>query len=498
MSQPISFVVTAQTLNPVFNPVVYYLDSTNKNEQNYRYIVDIYSATTADRIGSYRLLPEINTGYGVADVGQMLSSQISKDLFQFAQSFTSCTQDYFNYDLSIGEEYVYYWPFFDSLFAGPPFVGQTVLSSITSVNFFQSGDTVFVTGGTIPSGVYTVLDTPDAFSVVINANYVGGPLSGTPGTAVVSDYSNTVFFNLNSTGVTKQTAFNGAVAHQEFPTFYASAYTTNLSLPDERQFLTTVPQDYRVTLDNSMWLHFYNGRNGVTRPRALGVETSTGGYYTFNNPTFNSPSASTMDQVACGPADIINFTPTGATISGQSIATIFSGVEWYDVYLLARFQLIDLARVTEKKRFYINNKCFSYPNVELYFIDRLGSVIPANFQLKSIKSITSSKNQFTKNIGGLVNNTWTYDSIDAGNTTIGHVETEQLFAETDFLTESEMNFLRELKTSPRVYIKENGKLWPVIVNDTEFEITRKMNKKNFTCRVILTKANNNIINNING
>ena len=502
----INLLNTGQTLSPAFNPIVFYVNSTNKNEQNFRYIVDVYSATTANRIGSFRLAPEIGTGYGLADIGQLLSSQLSKDIYPNSNCFKACTNDYFDYDLSLGEEYVFYWPFDDSTFTfGPsPFVGQTTLSSSTEIHYFQSGDTINVSQpGGLVNGVFTVLDTPDAYSVVINNDHVN--FSAATGTSVYSDYASTVFFNLNSSAVTRYTAFNGAVAHQDFRDYYASAYTKSTNLPDERKFLTTVPDDYRVTLDNIMWLHYYDGQAGVN-VSSMCVQTDTGGAYRFRNDYNNTLALSgetyRMSQVAVGPYNLVNFTMPSSVISGgTSIATMFSGVSWYDVYL-EQLVLSTRVRVTEKKRFYINDKCFDWPNVELYFVDRLGSFIPANFQLKSIKSINVNKNSYTKQIGKLIKLEneliYGYDSIDDGQRSIGITEAENLSLESNYLTEAEMNFMRELITSPRVYIKENGKLWPVIVNDVNFEITRKINKKNFTAKVNITKANNNIINNING
>ncbi len=484
MANP-DYITKAKSFAPAFNSIEFKIDSTNKNLLNFRYIVDVYSANTAQRIYSQRIMPEIVTGYGVVDLNAILSAQVTKSFFPNANSFTSCTKDYFDYDLSLGEEYVYFWPFFDSLFASSPFAGQTTLSSITSVHFFQSGDTLFVTGGTIPQGVYTVLDTPDAFSVTINAPFVGGPLSGTPGSAVYSDYSNTVFFNLNSTGVTDYTVFNGAVAHQDFPFYTTSAYTLNTVLPDQRKFVTTVPQDFSVMLQNSMWLH-YNNASGTTRPNQLIVQTPKG-LYSFTN--IISGNVDTMQQVACGPYDLLNFNPAVTVISGQT--NIFSGVDSYEIWLTRNVLGTDV-RVSEKKRFKINDTCFKFPVIDLLFLDRLGSLIPFSFQLVSLKNINITRGQYTKLLPA------NYNTIDAGKTTIGVVEVEEMQIESNFVSDTDMAFLRELFTSPTVYIKENGNYWPVIMTDSSFPILTKNNKKNFTVKATIQKANNNIINNING
>ena len=75
----VSAVVEPNTTTPAYNPVVYWVDSTNKNETGFKYVVDVYDGG-GTQIAEYRVAPRIDDGYGVIDLSRLLSSQVSKDL----------------------------------------------------------------------------------------------------------------------------------------------------------------------------------------------------------------------------------------------------------------------------------------------------------------------------------------------------------------------------------------------------------------------------------
>jgi hypothetical protein len=502
MASTLNYVGIPDKLSPVFNPMVFYIDGSSKAEAGFKYIIDLYSAGTNDRIARYKPFPRPNDGYGIADVNQVLQSQVTYTMNQNNNSFISAPNDYIAYDVSLGEEYIYFWPFDDNLFTlSGSNIGQTTLSSFTNSNihYFQTGDTINVTqpSGTT-NGVYTVIEVPNVYSIVIDKDWVsGGPAYS--GTAVYADFAKTIFYDVNTTGSTGNVAWNGAVAHQNFMSYTSSTYVLSTINPDSRLFLTTVPDNYRVTPDNSMWLHYYN-QSGTTRPNKLNVQTYDRqnvplGLYSYTNPLVGPVSL--IEQVAVGPYNLTNFNPTGNTISGQSIANLFNDVEYYDVWLTRNVLGTDL-QISQKKRFYLNKSCFKYTNIEIYFLDRFGSFIPVNFQLQSVKSISVNKSSYDKYFGDLSGGRYQYASTDFGKVSLEVTEIEQIVANSDWLNESEVEFLREVYTSPVAYIKEKGQLWPIYIQPEVKQIPNKNNKKNIAYQITFEKAYQNIINNVNG
>ena len=101
----VSAVVEPNTTTPAYNPVVWWVDSTNKNETGFKYVVDVYDVATAAKITERRVAPEITNGYGVIDLSKLLSSQVSKDFDLTSTTYYDASNSYFEYEVHFGEEY---------------------------------------------------------------------------------------------------------------------------------------------------------------------------------------------------------------------------------------------------------------------------------------------------------------------------------------------------------------------------------------------------------
>jgi hypothetical protein len=491
-----SIIAQPQDFTPVYNPIYFYIDSSNKGEEGFKYIADVFSAGTNDRLSRYKLFPRPNDGYGVVDVNQILSTQTTYTLDQNAHSFNQCFNDYVNYDVRFGEEFIYFWPFDDTLFT---LTGSTsgfttfINTGSTTPHYFVSGDSIVISASSVDYNglVGTVTDVLNDYSFETNIPWFSGTNAGT---VVFSDYAKTVFlYNVISTA---NTAFNGGVSHQNFPTYQQSGYTLNTVSPNSRKFVTSVPNEYSVKIENNMWIH-YHITSGGTRPLGMYVNTFDAngnalGMYNFSNVLTGATKP--MEQVACGPNDLLNFSPSGTVISGSS--SIFgANVASYTVYLYVNVLGTDL-RISEIKTFNINSDCFKYTNIELLFMDRLGSFIPANFELNSIRSININRSEFKRIVGDLNGSSWNYQSTEFGNTPLNINEVQQLEIQSNWLSETDAAFLKELYTSPAVFIKEKGQFWPVLVRTNTIQLLTKNNKKNLAYRMVIEYSNNDSINTI--
>jgi len=491
-----TIIASPDEFTPSYNPIYFYIDSSNKGEEGFKYIADVFSAGTNDRISRYKLFPRPIDGYGVVDINQILTTQVTYTLNQNAHSFNQCFNNYVNYDVRFGEEFVYFWPFDDTLFT---LTGSTsgfttfINTGSTAPHYFISGDSIAISATSVDYNglVGTVTQVLDDYSFETNIPYFSGTNAGT---AVFSDYAKSVFlYNFISSA---NTAFNGGVAHQSFDSYTSSTYTLNTVNPDTRKFVTGVPNEYSVKLTNNMWLH-YHIASGGTRPLGMYVNTydingNSVGLYNFNNVLTGATQQ--MEQVACGPNDLLNFSPSGTVISGSS--SIFgSTVASYTVYLYVNVLGTD-TRVSEIKTFKINSDCFKYTNIELLFMDRLGSFIPANFELKSLRSININRSEFKRIVGDLNGSSWGYNSTEFGNTPLNINEVQQLEIQTNWITESEMLFLKQLYTSPAVFIKENGQYWPVLVRTDRMPVPTYNNEKLLSCKMVIEYSNNDSINTI--
>ena len=65
---------------PVYNPIVYVIDSTNKSLPGFRYLFQIFDTTTTALIAEYKVAPRPGDGYGYLDISKLLQSYISSAL----------------------------------------------------------------------------------------------------------------------------------------------------------------------------------------------------------------------------------------------------------------------------------------------------------------------------------------------------------------------------------------------------------------------------------
>jgi hypothetical protein len=99
-------------------------------------------------------------------------------------------------------------------------------------------------------------------------------------------------------------------------------------------------------------------------------------------------------------------------------------------------------------------------------------------------------------MGDLSNNRWRTESTDAGIKQINTSVIEQMTLTTGWMTEDESTYFAELLTSPVAYIKEYGKLWPVIVKTSGIPVLTKANRKMINQTITVEYAVRNPIQNL--
>jgi len=557
------------TLAPAFNPVYFFLDSTNKALDGFRYLVDIYSGDTAELITSLVIEPRPGDGYGAVNISAILKSYLGEDLEPLTVPRTSWPS-HMNYEFALGEEYIVEWEWDDSVtIAAGPFTGGsfTRIFSNLGTNTFNIGDQIFITQNApneseVYNNVVTTVVAASQFDVIVPIPFVSTTQVG--GIVTFADRRKTQFINLLQVGLL--TVFNGAVAHQAFSNWDVFDYSF-LENPVAK-FLTNVPEDYRVRPENDMRLTFYGIDLAVSAATAnltfnvttdFGMYTLTGGtsfqssvgiygcgpnditmnenlysnqvgsFPVFKNLCFDviSIEASGLNTLVTGTGEspwfnnfedepvvfygengetftaFIGATPTPNSIVinypfAQVQSTMGNVIQRTDGYSIVVFS--GGSQVSEVKNFKVDwTPAFQFgQNIELVFIDRLGSYIPANFSVQNFRTQSTTRDSYKKVLGDLIpsQEKWGYASIERGRKSINTNITTELTLNSDWLTESEAEFLKELYSSPAVYIKEFEELWPVIVTSDSYQIPTARNKKLIQLTITIVYANPDVINNI--
>ena len=722
----ISIIGKPDQYSPVFNPIYFYMDSTNKSETGFKYLVYVYSASTADKINRYSIFPRPVDGVGVADINQVLKSQIGCYINQTQNFIETAEEDYFNYDVVFSEQYLYEWSFYDNYAASGLTLG---LYSVDATHYFEVGDFVNVvqnSGATNPSydGVHKVvnkgynfieLDTPFLSASPVNSGYVtianltptqfisprevlynnllysgtsanfaaysnqngwgdwsdgcnnflrltttndiqfkifgdtcssiyneeisnlvtvinpgstyevtynlaivpttansfyvqsnlagqlGTPYSGNStfteiiqagtGATIFTlifymdvtgiEEENSIFLNNLSvkeiTQVTGYTAFNSAISHQDLLTYTSSTYAITGDNIEFKKLLTGLPQNYKVKPDNKLWLNLLVGDSGTLTYAGIFTRygeyilnnyevTMTGGttqqnnciqlipigpkniseiegtvgpsgsfnwsnesgsYPIFKNEcwdfyAFESVSGGTVVRLTGNTINpwsgnssdqLVDFyingvlTQAGSQTENNNVVELFypystfTGISSYNLFQLTEeYTIYTVAQgnnVTENLTLDVDWTTTRYGNVELYFIDRLGSLVPVNFALQNRSNIAINRSEYQTLPGDLINpgpsGRWQFSSPQRGKRTLSTQATKQINLISEWLREEDIVYLQELFTSPLVYIKENGLLWPVVPRTDSFEIVNKKNRKNIQIAITVEYANKDSI-----
>ena len=465
--------------SPGYNPMVYYVDSTNKNQPAFRYIMQLYPAGSANLLCEWKVAARPGDGYGYLDISKAVGSQLgsAKDFFNtFVYDADDCV---FNFDIKFGEEYIDTWAFSDYQYnSTTQFLGLTDLINFTfTPHGYSAGDQVAVTLTTTYNdfrdnlnGFFIVKDVPNAWTITIDLAFPGaGPT--TPGTVQYADGRKVRTTNILN--ALNQVAFNRAYGFEAF-----HVYDQNTVLPDTpfTQIQTSAPDSgFRCKEYQYLYWNFYDGKTNTIDQ--IWFENDLGEQF------YKSAAVGNvwMKGVPCGPGNLGALTPIGAA----TLPLIKPGVQSYQVW---GHNLATGLPSTGYKTIEIDRRCSINQN-QLLFLDRAGSFSSFSFSLRQRESTAVTRNGFRQELGdfngGPTANVWGYRTWDAGETTFWVEQATSYVLNTDYLSNEMSQYFRELVTSPEVYmLLESGQNqippdnWRrVIITDANYEIQSTKNKK---------------------
>ena len=490
----ISLIAKPQTMTPGYNPAYWYFNSTNKNINGFRYIVDVYINGSSTRLKRLRIPPAPVTGYGILDISKTLQSYLTAESPNI-QNPVNANKSQIRYELKVGEAYSTTWVYSDYEFfssSGNPYNTFVKLTSqpvggggTNQTHNFVAGDYITVVqadGGALKpqlSGLQEVVFVPDQFSVIINIPFSAiGSGAAVQGSVTFADGRSTTFANLYSSGA--QRAWNGAIPHTEFSSYTINDYAMNPlgTVPP----LSTVPPVFRIGPQSKMVLNY----NANKANQLLVVFENNLGTVRKGN-IQNLLGFPDVLSVGVGPNNI----PTGMTLFAGSGNIIQAGTEWYEIY----FERLGV-RLTEKRRFVLDTSCNKYTTYDLVFLDRLGSLGTFQFVYGSKQNQSIERENNRTQVGGLLTgpNRWGYNNQEASTQVRDVNILEDYSLTTAWLNDDESEYFKELLSSPYVYMLINNEYQPVLVTNTGEEIKKTVNTKNIRYTVNVRIANPNIIN----
>lgn len=455
----ITVITRPQALAPAYNANYWYLDSTNKTELGFRYLVEVEDTTTTDVLGTYSLRPIPVSNYGEVDVAKLLQTALSID-FQPSSVFFQALKHRLNYRLNVSEEYfvnidfTYYgfagafnWSEFNNPVINPNALARTTIAHATEPPYL-AGDIINVvqtSGNFRPEleGIQTVLDVElisGTWFTILSLPWIG---SGAPssGTTSYADGKKTIV--AGSSTVARE-VFRGAFSFMDFRNYDHEDYELNFPT---RKLLTTLPAEVRISRNKPTWLagFFVTVNNyigfvvdGVSYRYALGA---IDGLINFDV----LPSDDNIEEVFSGGSWI-------PYVSGLNLSTVDSYT--VNVALAVGFGLSETITIN------LYDECDYFETVDVCFLDRLGSWITIPFN-KAIRLNTDVERKTTRRkYGGLVGEgdalSWGYDSTNSGEENYHVEEVLRYSISTGQLNETESQYMRELLSTPKAFVSLNG------------------------------------------
>jgi len=464
-----TLIAAPQDFTPAYNPCKFIFNSTNKNNEGFRYIFDVYESGTANKIAEYRVLPTYGTGYGEVDLSKLLSSKVSIDFEPTNYSEIDTPNTRYKYDVQVGEEYIVTYSYTASLVDN----GGNVKITPTAAHTFQVGDQVVVDAGTnlLITGLWTVLAITGTTDFTISALWSNVTDPTENGTVTYADKRKTVTRDIEDE--LNKYVFNGALPWAQF-----NQYDLNTYLLDDtyKLFLTSFPTSgINITPTQEVWFNGFN--NGVTGRMVFRNSNGDSFYYDVNNTEITTQ--------LCVASPNLNLT----VISG-SLPLIKDDTTYYDFYFIDGSAPPDSQTYT----FYIDQRCAINP-FHLVFLDRMGSWGSFAFQLRYTENGTVVKQSFNKDVQGFVSHEqWTYANTEAGLTTYSSTVDKMYTLNTNWMSEEMAIYFQELITSPSVYFYNGQEYLACQVMDNSFEVEKKRNKNLFKKTVTIKLANQDKVN----
>lgn len=316
-------------VSPVYNPLVYYLDSTNKNQPSFRYVIQIFPAGGSTAIAEFKIAPRVGDGFGYIDVSKILQTQITSALNTSSTTWISGdANSVYVYDIKFGEEFVRTWNYNNY---GSQLVGSINYTRLIDTTFSPSNQQFFGTLGsngqqvkstltTLPNdfrnalqGFFTIVNINTNWDITISLPFIGVG-AGLPGTLNFSDNRKTRVLNLAS--LSNRVAFNRGYSFSEFPSYQQAQI---IAINSSSEIVTNAPDDFKIWDWQSLYWNFFD--NKTNEVQCVIFENDGGDQFQINT----SSTLSYIKQVNVSPSATLSL------ISGTA-PLVKPGTKWYEVW----------------------------------------------------------------------------------------------------------------------------------------------------------------------
>ena len=191
----------------------------------------------------------------------------------------------------------------------------------------------------------------------------------------------------------------------------------------------------------------------------------------------------------------LDISPTRATFGSILIGTfpiVKPTTEWFEITATDNLDI----QVSQTHRFEIDRSCTTgYEDIEMQFMDKLGSMMPFNFTLRNIEQRQIDKENYVKYLGGIQYREgleyYGYDLRDGGKVTYDESFVRVYTLRTPFLNDEYSRYFTEVIESPVTSIKIDGEFHRCVITTSSYEVKKERwyEMKRYEIEVMLSNRN---------
>lgn len=446
----ISVLNTPTALEPINAPLWFRVNSTSSALTDFKYVfipqyrIEPFGLTTFTTLGTYRVPPRPVNGDGIFSPHRALKSFLQAQIDPFTTSLSFEASSLIDYRVKYGFDYS---P--NTIFTDTINVSGNLGLTFSVIHDFIAGDIITLNKDNKNfnpqyDGTCSVVSVVNSYSIKTDKTFSTTLLAGESG--VVTNQ-----FRITATSSSFYT-WNGTRQYEERTRSFLP-YLIGTQSGVYGKFLTNYDQSIAkpVRLDDYETLSMILPTSPL-QPYYLVVNTYNSGGTLLNTYglTYSVNSYRKVD-VGVGPMNLTN------------VGVSFTNVATYDV-AMKNSSSVFVDKVSETRRYTIDNTCTNYEKQRIVFLNRLGGYDYFNFTLDAKKTLGISRTEYEKMLN------WNYTIGDRGKTILAQKAEIKMTMNSNWITEADSLWLEELLTSPEVFLLTNSTKLPIIITDNSYEV----------------------------
>lgn len=275
-------------------------------------------------------------------------------------------------------------------------------------------------------------------------------------------------------------AFNASMRWRDFVSYNLTNYF--IKSGNTVNFLTNCPDNQNIYANENAYLHFGVAENTLAKYARIRTYNSADTLLQTVLITNNYWNISLND------AGRFMKMPTGWNLN--SIATLASGSQPIITASVASW-VIDIVQsdgttaLTETKTFTAQTECTPHNSYRVHFLNVLGGFDSFTFNRGHTNKEKIEKKTFEPVYGSISGGAWSY-SVTEQRKKDFYIESEEtLKLQSDWITEAQSLWLRELVESPEIYYEDSGVLYSAHIKNADYSVKNTLTEPIFNLEIEL-------------